>query len=75
MITTSLWLRLRQLTPGAPLQIASVISADSYGALVQFASGSTQRVRGSTAIGQKVFVRGGVIEGRAPDLPVIEIEI
>lgn len=75
MITVNLFRRLKQLIPAEPLQIGEVVAVDSYGAMVQYASGELQRVRGVTELGQKVFVRGGAIEGPAPDLPVIEIEI
>ena len=33
------------------------------------------RARGSEPLGAKVFVRDGVIEGEAPSLPFVAIEI
>ncbi len=41
----------------------------------QLLTGGQIRVRGSASIGEKVYVRGGVIEGVAADLPGVEIEI
>jgi len=75
MITTNLWRRLRQLTPGDPLLIGEVVAADTYGATLQLPTGDLVQVRGVGTVGQKVFFRAGVIEGLAPDLPVIDIEI
>lgn len=75
MITTNLWRRLRQLTPEAPLLIGEVVAADTYGATLQLPTGALVQVRGAGTVGQKVFFRAGVIEGVAPDLPVIDIEI
>lgn len=75
MITVNLFRRLKQLIPDDPVQIGEVVGADAYGAMVQYPSGDLQRVRGVATLGQKVFVRGGAIEGPAPDLDVVEIDI
>lgn len=75
MITVNLFRRLKQLIPDEPVQIGEVVAVDAYGAMVQYAAGELQRVRGVAVLGQKVFVRGGAIEGPAPDLVVVEIDI
>lgn len=69
--------RLRNLFPGAPLLIGTVTETHADGTLtVQLAGGGQLRVRGDGfEEGDRVFVRDGVIEGSAPALPVIQIEI
>lgn len=75
MTTTNLWKRLKQLLPDAPLLVGTVDSVSTYGAVVQLPDGSLVGVRGASTIGQRVFVRDGVIEGPAPSLPTVVIEI
>jgi len=42
---------------------------------VQLPDGTILAVRGEAMMGQSVFVRGAVIEGPAPALPVTAIEV
>ena len=42
---------------------------------VQLPGGGTVRARGSAAVGDRVFVRDGVLEAVAPNLPLEIIEI
>lgn len=72
---TNLWKRLRQIVPTPPLLVGEVIAVSSWGATVQLPEGVTMTARGSATVGQKVFIRDGVIEGVAPALPVVLIEI
>lgn len=74
-MTTNLWKRLKEVLPDEPLLIGEVIAVTSYGANVELPDGSNIAVRGDAQVGQKVFVRAGVIEGQAPALSVVEIEI
>lgn len=67
--------RLRALFPEAPLQVGTVESVSGGVATVVLPGGGRVQARGSAAVGQRVFVRSGVIEGQAPDLPVVEIEV
>jgi len=72
------WTRFAKLLPQSPLLIGTVLSIDfsSGASMVQLPGGGTLNVRGTdVAVGQKAFVRNGLIEGTAPDLPVVEIEI
>lgn len=71
----NLFTRLKSLLPDSPLLIAKVISLTSTGATVQFPDGSLAIVRGSASIDQTVFVKDGTIEGPAPELPIVVIEI
>ena len=75
MSTTNLWKRLKQLLPDSPLLIGIVDSVSPYGAIVLLPDGSPVKVRGAASVGQHVFIRAGAIEGAAPILPVVMIEI
>lgn len=75
MTTTNLWKRLKLLLPEPPLLVGTVDSVSSFGAVVLLPDGSAVSVRGDAAVGQQVFIRDGVIEGQAPALPTVIIEI
>jgi hypothetical protein len=67
----NLWKRFKQLIPDDPLEIGQVISVNglTQTSIVLMLGGGTQTVRGvSVPLGQYAFVRGGAIEGAAPDL-------
>lgn len=74
-MTTNLWRRLRQLLPESPLLVGTVVATSTYGATVQLPDGSLLQVRGSAVTGDHVFVRAGKIEGPAPALTSVLIEI
>lgn len=67
--------RLRALLAGPPLQVGTVTTIVDGLATVQLPGGNTVRVRGSASVGSSVFFRDGVIEGDAPALPVVNIEV
>lgn len=67
--------QFRQLLPVAPLQVGTVIDVGSGVVTVQLPGGGTIRARGSAAIGERVFVRDGVLEAVAPNLALEIIEI
>lgn len=75
MSTTNLWKRLKQLLPEAPLLIGVVDSVSAYGAVVLLPDGAYVAVRGNATVGQQVFIRDGVIEGLAPSLTTVLIDI
>jgi hypothetical protein len=75
---TNLYRALRELLPEAPLLVATVISVQtSTGtSTVEYPGGNQQRVRGTgAAVTSQVFVRDGVIEGAAPSLTNLTIEV
>ena len=74
-MSANLFTRLQRLLPGQPLLVCAVISAGSGGSIVELPGGARIAVRGEAAVGTKVFVRGGAIEGPAPDLPVEFVEV
>ena len=66
---------LRDLLPDAPLQVGTVLSVTSGVAAVELPGGGRLLARGTAATGQRVFVRDGLVEGLAPNLPVEIIEV
>lgn len=73
---TNLYRALRELLPEPALQVATVTGAHTDGTCtVSFPGGGVQRVRGSAATGASVFVRAGVIEGEAPALTPLVIDV
>ena len=77
-MSTNLFRAVRGLLPEPPLLVATVVSvnAGTGTSLVQFPGGGNQTVRGtSVAAGQKAFARNGVVEGAAPALTAITIEV
>ena len=75
-MTTNLYRQLRELLPEPTLSVATVVAEHADGSTtVQYPGGSQQRVRGVSDVGQRVFVRSGQIEGVAPSLTSITIEV
>ena len=75
---SNIFRQLLELLPLSPLMVATVQSVDvSNGtSVVAFDGSGTAVVRGvSVGMGGKCFVRNGLIEGAAPDLPLVEIEV
>ena len=69
--------RLRDLLPPPPLVVATVaaINADGSSTLT-LPGGGTLTARGtSVGVGDNAFVRNGVVEGPAPTLTELTIEI
>jgi hypothetical protein len=63
------------LVPKAPLLVGTVSTVSAGGCTVTLPTGAVIAARGDATVGQAVFVRDGVIEGEAPSLTVIDIEI
>ena len=75
MTTTNLWKRLKQLLPEPPLLVGEVVAVSTNGATVELPDGSLVAVRGEGSVNQMVFIRDGIIEGSAPSLTPVLIEI
>ena len=71
----NLYTVFKKLIPNAPLLVGEVVATYAGGATVTLQGGGTLRVRGVATVGQRVFVRDGVIEGAAPALTLVEIEV
>ena len=65
----------KALLAPAPLQTGTVQSIHQGVATIELPGGALIRARGQASAGQQVFVRGGLIEGAAPDLPVVTGQI
>jgi hypothetical protein len=63
------------LLPRRPRQVATVIAMEGDVATVQLPGGGLLTVVGAGAVGDQVFVRDGVIEGEAPAMTPVQIEI
>ena len=75
MSTFNPWKALQGLLSGASLQAGVVLSIEDGVATIELPGGGIVQGHGDASVGQTVFVRGGVIEGEATDLPVELIDI
>jgi len=72
----NLWRQFSELLPDSPLLIGTVVSQHSNDTVtVELLDGGLLRVSGSSTVGDRVFVRDGQVEGVAPTLPSVVIEI
>jgi len=71
----NLYALFRQLQPQSRLLVGDVIQTAAGGVVVELPDGSLAQARGDAQIGDRVFLRDGVIEGPAPALSVEVIEI
>jgi len=71
----NLYEQLRGLLPEPPLQAGTVIDVGAGVVTVELPGGGRVKVRGHAAIGQPVFVRDGLVEALAPNLPIEVIEV
>jgi hypothetical protein len=74
---TNVFRQLIELLPQTPLTIATVAADHVDGTCtVTYPGGSQTRVRGEGfAVSERVFVRNGVIEGTAPTLSAVTVEV
>ena len=75
---SNLYRALKELLPDAPLLVGTVVSVQFLEgtSTVEYPGGNQQRVRGtSAAASSQVFVRSGIIEGAAPALTALTIEV
>ena len=66
---------LLSVLPQTPLEVGTVTLVAGPMVQVTLPGGAVISARGSATLGQRVFVRDGVIEGQAPQLPVVTLEI
>lgn len=74
-MSTNPYKLLRDLLPDAPLQVGTVISMQGGVATIELEGGGISTARGATTVGQRVFFRDNTIEGNAPELTLVTIEI
>jgi hypothetical protein len=63
------------LLPQKPLLVGDVVSIADGVAIIQLVDGAIVTARGNATAGEHVFVRDGLIEGSAPDLPTYVVEV
>ena len=71
----NLYKLLRSFVPESPLQIGTILSSANQSTRVELPGGGIVEVRGSGAVNDKVFIRNGRIEGPAPSLAQVTIDI
>lgn len=67
--------RLTRLIAGPPTDVGEVLSVTADGVIIGLIGGAQIRAKGEATVGDVVYVRAGVIEGPAPALTGIEIEV
>ncbi len=67
--------RLIGLLPSTPLQVGDVVDVTGGIATVELPGGGQLSARGVATVGQRVFVRDGVIEGLAPSLTFVTVDV
>lgn len=63
------------LLPPRPLQVGTVLAIADGIATTELPGGGRLQARGAATVGQRVFIRDGVIEGNAPNLPMEVIDV
>ena len=74
-MSSNLYKALLGLLPGRPLQVGTVAAIAGGVATIALPGGGTGQARGNAAVGDRVFFRDGVIEGPAPALTVVLIDV
>ena len=72
---SNLYHQFLALLPPRPLQVGTVTATSGDTCTVQLPGGGVLQVRGAAVVGDQVFVRDGLIEGLAPALTVVAIDI
>lgn len=68
--------RLQDLVASPPLEVGDVtVVADGTATVELIGGGGVVHARGAATVGQRVYVRGGVIEGAAPSQAVEMVEV
>lgn len=72
---SNLFAAFRSLLPEPRLMIGTVTSAADGTVLVELHGGGSINARGDAAVGDRVFVRNGIVEGPAPSMPVHDLVV
>jgi len=67
--------QFKSLFPDSPLLVGDVASISSNILTIDLPDGSQITARGVATVGQRVFARGGMVEGLAPTLGYVEVDI
>lgn len=71
----NLYKRFSDLTGRSLRTVGTCISADAGECSIQYPGGAIVRVQGEGTVGQRYFVRDGRLDGEAPGLVSLEIEV
>ena len=71
----NLYKRFSDLTGRSLRTVGTCISADAVECSIQYPGGSIVRVQGAGTVGQRYFVRDGRLDGEAPGLVSLVIEV
>lgn len=74
-MSTNSYLEFLGMLPSTPLQLGTVSAIVGDVATVVLPGGGLLVARGTAAVDDQVFVRDGVIEGKAPAMPPVFVEI
>lgn len=75
-MSTNPFVQLKKLLPEPKLMVATVAATHSDGTItVTYPGGAQNRVRGTGTVSGKVFIRNGVVEGPAPSLTSVSINV
>lgn len=67
--------RLQDLLGAPPLLVGEVTAVDDDLATIELIDGGVMTARGTATVGDIVYLRGGAIEGPAPTLTEILIDV
>lgn len=74
-MTTNAYSLFKDLLKEPRLYVGTVTLVVNGEASIELPNGGVVRGRGTATVGQKVFVRNRVIEGPAPNLPIVTVEV
>lgn len=74
-MSSNLFVRLSNLLAPGPVLTGTVVSTDGSTSVLTLLGGGTLRVRGTAQVGTDVYHRDGVIQGGAPSLPGVDVEV
>jgi hypothetical protein len=75
MSSNNVYRRLLALLPEPPTDVGEVVLVSADGCTIELLNGGMVNARGSASLGDLVYVRNGAIEGPAPTLQTVEIEV
>jgi len=70
---TNLYQAFARLFARDPLLVGEVVATSAVDVTVELPDGALIKARGTATIGDKVFVRGGAIEGPAPNVASVTV--
>ncbi len=72
---SNLFSEFKRLVPAPPLLVGTITATAGGVATIELPDGGVLTARGAGAVDDVVFVRDGLIEGPAPGLAVVLIEV